>query len=273
MSAAPLIASTRMYDVTPPARDAWHALLRHAHRRAGIGAAFIEHAWPTPIGDLWARQGLCGAFMCGWPYAQALRSGKAYAAVAAAAPDWPAYEGRARYRSEFLVRADSPWSRLEDALGTRYGWMVRDSQSGWNAPRRMLARYASPGGKGLFRETKGPYGNPRGLLRALLDGEIDVTAVDGWYLDLLRVHDPAAMQAVRTVAWTDWTPNPLLVCGPDVDPDIAARLSRELCAMHQDDHAARLLKDAHVARFLTVDPHAYDVLLDSGEADHYPDIR
>lgn len=272
MPAAPLIASTRMYDVATAARAAWHALLREAHRRAGLQIAFVEHGWPTPIGELWTRPGLCGAFMCGWPYAQARRAGQAYTPIAAVAPDWPAYGGQARYRSEFLVRGDAGWSRLEDALGSRYGWMVRDSQSGWNAPRRMLASLARERGGPLFRESKGPYGNPRGLLQALRENDIDITAVDGWYLDLLRAHDPSVLQGLCTVACTPWTPNPLLVSGPDVDADVSARLSGALLAMHQDTSGAPLLHDAHVARFLPVDPRGYDVLLDDGEAGHYPEI-
>jgi ABC-type phosphate/phosphonate transport system substrate-binding protein len=273
MPTAPLIASTRMYDVAPAARTAWHALLAQAHRRAGMQIRFVEHGWPTPIGELWARPGLCGAFMCGWPFARARRGGQAYTAVAAVVPDWPAYEGQARYRSEFLVREDTSWVRLEDALGSRYGWMVRDSQSGWNAPRRMLAQWAGKRGGRLFREAKGPYGNPRGLLRALLDREIDMTAVDGWYLDLLRAHDPAALDGIRTVAWTDWTPNPLLVSGPDVERDVSARLSQALLAMHQEADLAGVLRRAHVARFVAVAPHAYDSLLDEGDSGHYPEIK
>ncbi|AOB33747.1 ABC transporter substrate-binding protein [Bordetella sp. H567] len=272
MPAASLITSTRMYDAAPAARAAWQALLREAHRRAGLRVDFIEHGWPMPIGELWTRPGLCGAFMCGWPYARARRDGHAYTPVAAVVPDWPSYGGQARYRSEFLARADSGWTRLEDGLGNRYGWMVRDSQSGWNAPRRMLAPYARRRGGRLFLESKGPYGNPRGLLRALRDREIDLTAVDGWYLDLLRAHDPVALDGIHTVAWTAWTPNPLLVSGPDVDAGVSARLSQALLAMHQDAAACELLRRAHVARFLPVDPRDYDALLDDGDAADYPDI-
>jgi ABC-type phosphate/phosphonate transport system substrate-binding protein len=273
MPRAPLIASTRMYDVAPSARDAWHALLRAAHDRAGLSVDFVEHGWPTPIGEMWERPGLCGAFMCGWPYAQARRAGKAYTPIAAVVPGWTQYAGQARYRSEFLVRATAPWQQLPDALGSRYGWMVRDSQSGWNAPRRMLAQWTVQRGPVLFGESKGPYGNPRGLLRALLDHEIDLTAVDGWYLDLLRAHDPAALQGLRTLAYTPWTANPLLVGGPDVDPALAGRLSEVLYGMHEDGGLAGLLAQAHVARFVPADPAAYEALLDTGDADAYPEIR
>lgn len=271
-----LITSTRMYDVAPSARKAWADLLQAVHARAGLRIETILHGWPTPIGELWSRPGLCGAFMCGWPFAAARRAGRQFAAVAGVVPDWPAYEGRARYRSEFLVRADAPWRTLDEALGCRYGWMVEDSQSGWNAPRAMLAERVPAHGGTLFTESKGPYGNPRGLLRALADDEIDLTAIDGWYLDLLRVHDPDVLEGLRTLAHTPWTPNPLLVCGPDVDSAIYTSLSSVLLALHEDASMAPLLRQAHVARFVAVDPADYDVLpalADSARKRGYAAIR
>lgn len=272
MASVPLIASTRMYDVAPAARAAWHAVLAQAHRRAGLRIDFIEHGWPTPIGDLWARPGLCGAFMCGWPYAKALRAGQAYTAVAAVVPDWSSYEDQARYRSVFLVRQDAPWNQLEDALGSRYGWMVRDSQSGWNAPRRRLAALAQARATPLFSASTGPYGNPRGLLRGLRENAFDVTAIDGWYVDLLRAHDPAALDGVRGIGYTDWTCNPLLVSGPGVDPALSARLAEALFSLSGDAQGMALLRQAHVARFTPADPRAYDVLAADEDIDRYPEI-
>ncbi len=259
------ITSTRMYDVAPAAKAAWHALLQAAHRAAGLEVEFIEHGWPTPIGELWTRPGLCGAFMCGWPFACALADGRHYTAVASVVPDFPGYEGQARYRSEFLVRADSTWTTLEDARGSRYGWMVRDSQSGWNAPRATLSALGSAPARAFFSEVSGPYGNPHGLLRALSEGAFDLTAIDGWYLDLIRAHEPARLSQVRSLAFTPWTPNPLLVAGPDVDPAAVARLKAELLGMHEQPQHAALLRQAHVARFVPADVQAYGTLIDMAQ--------
>ncbi|OWT80147.1 MULTISPECIES: phosphate/phosphite/phosphonate ABC transporter substrate-binding protein [unclassified Achromobacter] len=272
MPSPALITSTRMYDVAPAARVAWHAVLAEAHRRAGLDVAFIEHGWPTPIGDLWAQPGLCGAFMCGWPYAKALREGLAYTAVASVVPDWPSYDDQARYRSVFLVREDAPWTQLEDALGSRYGWMVRDSQSGWNAPRRRLAALADTRGAPLFSASTGPYGNPRGLLRGLRDSAFDVTAIDAWYVDLLRAHDPAALEGVRGIGYTDWTCNPLLVSGPGVDSSVSTRLADALFSLNGDAPGMALLRQAHVARFVPADPRAYDVLAADEDIARHPEI-
>jgi ABC-type phosphate/phosphonate transport system substrate-binding protein len=271
----PLISSTRLYNVSPAARTAWEALLQAAYKRADIRVQMIEHAWPQPVAELWARPGLCGAFMCGWPFWHATRTGHSMeiTALAGVVPDFAAYEGQARYRSEFLVRADSGWKKLEDSFGTRYGWMVKDSQSGWNAPRSVLARHAQ--GKPLFAQSSGPYGNPLSLLKALHDQQIDITAVDGWYLDLLRAHTPEVMLGLQTLACTPWTPNPLLVTGRGVAPDVARRLQAELLDLQLDSECAPLLAAAHVARFTPVDPSEYsqlDAMAEEALALGYPEI-
>jgi ABC-type phosphate/phosphonate transport system substrate-binding protein len=268
--------STRMYNVAPGARSAWHALFDAAYKKAGLEVEFIEHGWPTPIGELWQRPQLCGVFMCGWPFIHAKSTGTDFKPLASVIPDWPAYEGKPRYRSEFLVREDSPWSELKDAVGSRYGWMVQDSQSGWNAPRAELSKLIPAPGATLFSESKGPYGNPRGLLAALSGREIDLTALDSWYLDLLRTHDPGVLAGIRTLAFTPWTPNPLVVASPDLSADTAATLSETLYSLHKDPEHQAALKNAHVSSFVPVDVPAYDVLLDmasDASARGYPLIR
>lgn len=271
-----LITSTRLLDAAPGARAAWHALLAQVYADLGVPVAFVDHGWPTPIGELWSRPGLYGAFMCGWPFVRARLAGRDMQAVAAVVPDWPAYEGQARYRSEFLVRADCAWTELADAFDTRYGWMVEDSQSGWNAPRYVLSRYASADRQALFAASLGPHGNPRRTLAALIDNAIDITALDGWYLDLLRAHEPELMARVRTLATTPWTPNPLLVASPEIGQEQIYALRSTLLSLHRHDRYADLLKKAHVARFAEVNLPAYDALesmATEAARRHYPAIR
>ena len=256
---ARLLVSTRMYDVCPQAKKAWAALLGFVFQAAHLRPEFIEHGWPLPLTDLWGRHSLGAAFMCGWPFAKAV-SAKRIQPLASVVPAWPAYEGQARYRSEFLVRSEKSWSRLEDSFQARYGWMVMDSQSGWNGPRDHLRSYAAARQGTLFAEVKGPYGNPPGLLAALADGDIDVTAVDGWYLDLLRAHRPELLAGLKTLAYTAWAPNPLLVCSVDVDEPIRRALESALLRVHEDEPGRNLLSAAHVQRFQKVDVARYRIL-------------
>jgi ABC-type phosphate/phosphonate transport system substrate-binding protein len=256
------ITSHRLYNATPRATRAWAALFTRVFRELGLEVETVAHAWPLPVAELWQRPGLCATFMCGWPYARAIAQGIRFQALAAPVPAFSAYEGRARYRSEFLVRADSGWTRLEDSFGSRYGWMVQDSQSGWNAPRLHLAQYVNASRSAFFSSVKGPYGNPRGLLGALLNGEIDVTAVDGFYLDLMRADDSPALSGLRTVEVTAWTPLPLLVAGGDVDARVASRLRELLIQLHLHADWQHLLAEAMVERFDPVSPAAYQQLLE-----------
>jgi ABC-type phosphate/phosphonate transport system substrate-binding protein len=144
--------------------------------------------------------------MCGWPFS---RADRAMQPIAAPIPSPARYEGRPRYRSEFLVREPRGWTTIDETFGRRIGWMAVDSQSGFNAPRHFLAAFAR--GKPLYAESRGPYVTPMKTLDALRDDEVDVVALDGFFLDLLRRHDPGRLDGVRTVAETAWTPIPLLV--------------------------------------------------------------
>jgi ABC-type phosphate/phosphonate transport system substrate-binding protein len=265
-SQTPLITSHRLYNASPRATQAWAALFARVFRELELEVETVAHAWPQPVSELWQRKGLCAAFMCGWPYAKALTEGSGVHALAAPVPAFAAYAGKARYRSEFLVRADSGWARLEDTFGHRYGWMVQDSQSGWNAPRRHLAEYAGTNGPALFSSVLGPYGNPRGLLQGLRDGEIDVTAVDGYYLDLMRADHSPMLDGLRTIDVTAWTPLPLLVASGDVDAAIVNGLRNLLTQLHQHADWQPLLAEAKAERFDPVDSAAYMQLLDIEQA-------
>lgn len=247
-----------MYNAAPGAARAWRALFDRVFADTGLDIAFIEHKWPEPIADLWARQDLCCGFMCGWPFA---RSGRMQA-IAAPVPSPPRYAGLPRYCSEFLVREESGWTSLEETFGHRFGWMALDSNSGFNAPRAHLAQFAGAARPRLFGEVRGPLGSPLSTVAALRKGEVDVTAVDGFFLDLLRRHEPSRLEGLRCVAATAWMPIPLLVAAPGVNREAIERLRSQLLAAHQQPAYAPLLEAALVARFVVPDVRAYDALED-----------
>ena len=252
-----------MYNAGPRATASWNALFSRAFADAGVDVEIIEHKWPLPIDDLWGREGLCGAFMCGWPF---VRSQAPMQAIAAPVPAPARYAGLPRYCSEFLVRDDSGWTRVEDTFGHRFGWMAANSQSGFNAPRAHLSQFVSAGRPALFAEVKGPLGSPASALDALRNGEVDVVALDSFYLDLLRQHDLARVQGLRCVGRTAWTPIPLLVAAPGVPPDVVRRLREQLCAVHERPAYRDLLANAGVARFVFPDLSTYRALDDMARA-------
>ena len=245
-----------MYNAVPGAARAWRALFGRAFAEAGVEVEVIEHGWPNPIADLWARPDLCGAFMCGWPFARS----PGMQPIVAPVPSPARYEGLPRYCSEFLVREESGWRTLEETFGHRFGWMAADSQSGFNAPRAHLAGYVLPGRRSLYSEVRGPLGAPMKALEALKSGKVDVTALDSFFLDLCRHHEPPRLAGLRCVAATAWTPIPLLVAAPGIDPRLVEQLSIVLTSVHERAEYRGLLADALVARFAVPDLASYAVL-------------
>ena len=245
-----------MYSGVARAAQAWRDVFGRVFADAGVGIDIIDHGWPHPIAELWARADLCGAFMCGWPFI----GSPGMQAIAAPVPSLARYQGLPRYCSEFLVREASGWSTLEDTFGHRFGWMSADSQSGFNAPRAHLARYATPERPRLYAEVRGPLGAPMKALEALQAGEVDVTALDSYWLDLLRHHEPARLAGIRCVATTAWTPIPLLVAAPGIERSIVDAVTRVLLGIHERQEYRALLAGVLVSRFVAPDLPAYAAL-------------
>lgn len=248
-----MITSSRMYNAVPAAARAWRVLFERVFADTGLDIAFIEHKWPEPIADLWARPDLCCAFMCGWPFA---RSG-VMQPIAAPVPRPPRYAGRPRYCSEFLVREASGWASLEEAFGHRFGWMAEDSQSGFNAPRAHLASFVTPGRPRLFSTSIGPLGSPMKALQALREDRVDIVALDSYFLDLCRHHEPQSLAGLRCVATTPWTPIPLLVAAPGVASSVVSALRKHLTTLHEQPGYAPLLADVLLERFVEPDWKSY----------------
>jgi ABC-type phosphate/phosphonate transport system substrate-binding protein len=246
-----------MYNAGPRAAAAWRALFERVFADLALDIRMVEHGLPTPIDALWQEPDLCCAFMCGWPFA---RSSRGMQAIAAPVPSPPRYRSLPRYCSDFLVREESGWTTLQDTFGHRFGWMAPDSQSGFNAPRAHLARFAAAGRPLLFSEVSGPYGNPARTLEALRTGRVDVVALDGFYLDLVRHHDPEKLAGLRAVGSTAWTPIPLLVAAPGVDAAVVERLRNHLTGLHGMPAYAPLLREVLLERFVHPDLEAYPAL-------------
>jgi ABC-type phosphate/phosphonate transport system substrate-binding protein len=211
--------------------------------------------------------------MCGWPFA---RSTPAMQAIAAPVPSPPRYEGLARYCSDFVSREESGFERLEDAFGYRFGWMAEGSHSGFNAPRAHLAGFVTVQRPSLFARSVGPLGNPARTLEALRARSADVVAIDGFYLDLVRRHDPARLANLRVIDSTPWMPIPLLVAAPAIDPRVVERLRDHLLHVHESPAYAALLEPVLVSRFVAIDPASYqatEAMRERAERAGYAAIR
>ncbi|WP_270933970.1 phosphate/phosphite/phosphonate ABC transporter substrate-binding protein [Falsiroseomonas oryzae] len=243
-----LIACSRMYDVAPSARDAWHGLFARLVARSGMHLAPFIHMAPAPIEELWARPDMGCVFMCGWPWA--MHPEPRPIPLAAPLPSLPRYGGRPVYMTDFVVRRDAPYRHLPDAFGGRLGWTVAHSHSGCNAPRHHLLRYAA---RFPFAGAVGPLVTPLAVAQAVREGRCDVGPMDGFAHDLLRRHAPERVAGLRILESTDPAPIPFLVAASETPPRITRALTDALLALHEDDEARDFMAEVLVDRFVPVD--------------------
>ncbi len=204
----PLISNARMYAVTPGVEDAWQQLIGRVAQEAGVSLTYEFYAAPQPLEALWRRTDLGCVFMCGYPIALKLADVQP---IASPIPDAAWAGGRALYRSDLIVRADSAFRSLEDTFGGTLGWTVEHSHSGFNALRHHLLGRRPVGGSDLYGHSLGSLITARGVLDAVIDGRIDIGPLDGYWHGLVRRHRPDLVAQIRVLASTDLAPLPAFV--------------------------------------------------------------
>lgn len=252
-----LVANARMYAATGDAAAAWEQLFAWLSRTSGVRLAVLDHGFPKPMAELWRRDDLGCAFMCGRPWR---RADPRPIPLAAPVPALPPYGGRPCYWTNLAVRADGPIHCLEDSFGGRFGYTIEESQSGFNAPRHHLLRLRTAARPRLYRESVGPLHTPRGIVNALVAGRIDIGPLDSYAFDLMlrSTGDPA--RHLRVVAATRPAPIPFLVAAPGVEPEIVAALRAALFACADDAAIRPVLARLLIDRFVPVETSAYDML-------------
>ncbi len=253
-----LIANSRMYNVAPQTRAAWDALFAIIIQQSGLPLRVIDHAFPTPIKELWARQDMGCVLMCGYPYALASPRPQL---LAAPAPTLPRYQRKPITYSDFLVAEDSDFQTIEDSFGGRVCWTVDYSQSGFNALRRHLLPYRNESRPTLYRESIGPIGTFSVGIEMMRRGEVDLVPIDGYYHDLLRLYAPQKVAGTRVIATTQPYPMPAFVAGCQIAPQIAFQLKERLLAIHQEPAAQAALNILKIEHFAAVSSDYYDALL------------
>jgi ABC-type phosphate/phosphonate transport system substrate-binding protein len=221
------IMNARMYAVTPEVETAWRELLEHITRDAGVALSYVPYPAPQPLEQLWARPDLGAAFMCGLPIALQLAP---VIPIAAPIPRTAWAGGRAVYRSDLIVRKDSPYLTLEDTFGARAGWTVGHSQSGFNAFRHHLLAYRTAQRPALYAEMLGNLVTARNILDSVQQGRIDVGPLDAYWHLLIARHAPELTADIRVLSSTRLAPMPALVAAAGAPAEMIAQLRAALLA-------------------------------------------
>ena len=250
--------NARMYAVTPEVETFWRTLLGHIARDAGVELDYLPYPAPQPLEDLWGRGDLGAVLMCGYPIALQLAP---VMPIAAPIPRASWAGGRAVYRTDLIVRQDSPYRTLEDTFGGRAGWTVEHSHSGFNAWRHHLLAYRTPERPALYREMVGHLVTARRVLDSVREGRIDVGPLDAYWHLLMARHAPRLTAGVRVLASTEVAPMPSFVAAAGAPTPMIARLRAALLAAHRKSWFAPLAEPLLLEGFAQVSAQTFTPLL------------
>jgi ABC-type phosphate/phosphonate transport system substrate-binding protein len=246
------IANARMYAVTPEAEAAWQALIARIADDAAVPLTYTRHPAPAPLEPLWRRTDVGFVQMCGFPLALGLADVEP---LVAPVPALPWADGRAVYRTDLIVRADSPWRTMSDAFAGTLGWTVAHSQSGFNALRHHLLPHWR--GRPLFSAVRGNLVTARAVLDAVRTGEIDLGPLDAYWHALLHRHAPALTEGVRVLESTATAPMPAFVAAAAMPVEPRARLAAAAASAHTRPWFPPLAEALLLARLDPVDRATY----------------
>jgi ABC-type phosphate/phosphonate transport system substrate-binding protein len=258
----PLIACSRMYNLSPQIASIWDELFAWLSNDSRIDLDVIRHPAPAPLSELWGRPDMGVVFMCGFPFSEIPDNDKPQPlAVPISSADWA--NSLPVYASHIVVRADAP-IEVADLGSVRFGWTVRDSQSGYNAPRRFLAQQLQK--RPFTGQAIGPLLNPKGVIDALIANEIDAGALDAYAWQLLEQHEPAMIADLRVLATTETAPFPLLVTAKQQPKEIVAALKASLLKASQCNKGRVILQSLGLSGFADPNLSNYESL--SAQARH-----
>jgi len=256
-----MIANARMYALNDTVAAAWRRLFEWIAADAQVPLDVIAYPPPNRLADLWRRDDLGCALMCGFPWATWHDAIERPVPLAVPVPSPEIFGDRPMYWTDIVVRANSEVTSVADLAGARFAFTVEDSQSGYQAPRRFFAEHARTAGGHLFREMVGPLITPRCVVQAIVAGDADAGPLDAWWHALLRRHEPDVAARLRTVATTAPAPIPLVVGAAGMPEPQRRRLTAAL------ERTAGVVALAHVCdalllkRFVRADAPSYQSLL------------
>jgi ABC-type phosphate/phosphonate transport system substrate-binding protein len=251
------VAGLPMYDLPElgAATAAWWEGLARAFRAEGLRDVPDRLSLDLPYREMWARPDLLFGQACGYPLMHAFRG--RLAVVATPCYDAPGCEG-AHYRSVVIVRDGSPAACLADLEGARAAYNAKDSQSGYNALRWLLAPLAK---NGRFLAGTVETGSHLASIAAVRESDADLAAIDGVVYALLMRHRPDLLYGTRIIAAGPPAPSLPYVTAAGRAPEDLARLRAGLKEALADPALSWARGALLIAGAEILPDDAYDVIL------------
>jgi phosphonate transport system substrate-binding protein len=196
------------------------------------------------------------AFLCGLPYVRLCQDNPLLLTpLAAPVLAEPRYRGQPVYFSDIIVRRESPYQSFADLRGRSWAHSTPDSFSGC-----LLARYhlRQMGETEAFFGRVTYSGRHQESIRAVVEGEVDASAIDSHVLSVERRRDRELDEKLRVIAVLGPSPIPPVVVSSRVRPELQARFRDALCKLHADPVSREVLRRGMIRRFTPIEDRAYD---------------
>ena len=251
-------AGLRMYD--PPELhatvDAWWSGLARAFRAEGVRDVPDQVDRTLSLDALWGAPDLLFAQACGYDLFGLWADRLQYLAT----PRYTAVgcEG-ANYSSWIVVPVNSPAQRLEDLRGARCSINGRQSHSGYNSLRGLIAPLAT---HGRFFGSVSVSGGHSESLAQLVRGEVDVAAIDCVTHALLSRCRPHAIAATRIIGSTKPAPGLPYAVRLDAPPELVRQLRAGLFRAFADPLLRPLRDELLIDGLDVLQPCAYRCMVE-----------
>lgn len=207
--------SLPMYAAPGAALQAFWQGLRAHLQAAGLRDVPSDLSHDNDHTAAWLRPDLLLGQTCGYP----LMTGLLGRVRLVATPRYRAEGCEGPWSTSLIVvRSDDPALRLEELAGRRAAFNSRDSQSGYNTLRALLAPLATGG---RFLGSTVETGSHHRSMELVLAGEADVAAIDCVTFALLARQAPGRVQGLRILCRSARVPSlPLITALSTSDRDV-----------------------------------------------------
>jgi ABC-type phosphate/phosphonate transport system substrate-binding protein len=247
-----------MYDLPEiqAATDKWWQRVADALRREGI-TSVPEALWRGDDYCMpWTHPDLLLSQTCGYPLTHELREKVSLAAT-------PCYSAEGcsgpNYCSVVIVHEDASADELSDLRDSRCAINSRNSQSGYNALRALVAPVSS-GGR-FFRNVT-ISGNHFNSIAMVHNREADVAAVDCVTYALLKRHRPSAVTAIRALCLTPHAPALPYVSRANAGNVLLQKIRRGLQAACDDPALSDCRETLMIREFHVLEPSEYQCIVE-----------